>query len=673
MKQPRWKPFGLLIAAFFMSLAAGARADTLNVPSASYPTIQSAVDAAHPGDTLLVGPGVYQEQISWINKELTIRSTSGPESTIFDAATTHRSFYAGQFGANSRLEGFTFQNAADTAFVGFYNGNLTIANCIFQNNRGGDWGGGILLFSGPHVDVVNCKFLNNTANLGGAIAVLSGGQLNVVNSTLVGNSAGFAASIYSTTPLLTVSNSIVWDNASWTAIFSDGGGTTRVTNSDVMSGYPGAGNISADPLFVDAANGDYSLKIGSPCVDKGNNAAIPAGIVYDLVGLPRIGNGIAEMGAYELDLTPNLTFNKPVLVGGSTATLTGTITLRTPAPVGGTQVSFSSDSSLVTAPAILSIPAGATTKTFKLNHMATDMPSVSTVFAHWQGYVGKGEVTLNPFAIVGVKVSKSSVLATDLIDVTFRLDAIPVNALRIPVISANPAILSVHFVDVPAGARTVTATFTAGRVTAATRTTFSAFLGNSVDRSILVQPGLASVRLDSAPLYGLGTCIGTLSIPIKAPAGGWTVQLSSDNCQVPSFVTIPAGSTTATFDVTAADFDNPTTATVYATGGNRTLSATKTITPNYIAVFDISPSTFVGGSATNVIGTVKLKARVAEDTRVRLTLSNRIISVPATVLIPKGQDTATFPVTHSAVNSPKTVRITATRLGRNVNKTLTVN
>jgi hypothetical protein len=68
----------------------------------------------------------------------------------------------------------------------------------------------------------------------------------------------------------------------------------------VEGGWPGEGNIDADPLFVDAdgAN-DLHLLGGSPCLDAGDNSAIAVWMTKDVEGNPRIMNGTVDMGAYE--------------------------------------------------------------------------------------------------------------------------------------------------------------------------------------------------------------------------------------------------------------------------------------------------------------------------------------------------------------------------------------
>ena len=65
-----------------------------------------------------------------------------------------------------------------------------------------------------------------------------------------------------------------------------------------------SGNISADPLFVNAAGGDYHLRAASPAVDAGTNSA-PGLLAADIDGDARIldgdgnGLGVVDMGADE--------------------------------------------------------------------------------------------------------------------------------------------------------------------------------------------------------------------------------------------------------------------------------------------------------------------------------------------------------------------------------------
>jgi hypothetical protein len=93
----------------------------------------------------------------------------------------------------------------------------------------------------------------------------------------------------------TVTKCILWDNSP--EIF----GVCIVEYSDVQGGWEGEGNIDTDPMFADAANGDLHLIPGSPCIDAGDNDAVPSGITTDLDGYARITGAYVDMGAYELN------------------------------------------------------------------------------------------------------------------------------------------------------------------------------------------------------------------------------------------------------------------------------------------------------------------------------------------------------------------------------------
>src|SRR5437870_11939876 len=87
-----------------------ARAATINVP-AGQPTIQAAINAAANGDTVLVAPGTYYENINFMGKAITVTSSGGPSVTTIDggAAGSVVAFTSNE-GTNSVLSGFTITN-----------------------------------------------------------------------------------------------------------------------------------------------------------------------------------------------------------------------------------------------------------------------------------------------------------------------------------------------------------------------------------------------------------------------------------------------------------------------------------------------------------------------------------------------------------------------------------
>ena len=142
-------------------------------------------------------------------------------------------------------------------------GSPVVQNNIFYGNLA-DNGGGLLNGSG-NPTIQNNIFFRNIADgycipdlcfpgYGGALHNGSGSPL-VRSNILVNNTAGYGAGIYSNPlafPTLDYNN--FWDNT--------GGDYEEVT--------PGVHEISADPQWVNADNGDFHLATGSPCIDAGD-------------------------------------------------------------------------------------------------------------------------------------------------------------------------------------------------------------------------------------------------------------------------------------------------------------------------------------------------------------------------------------------------------------------
>ena len=74
------KGFGLLLA---LIVNFAAQASVINVPAAQ-PTIQAGINAANNGDTVLVAPGTYTENINFMGKAITVKSSKGASLTIVD-------------------------------------------------------------------------------------------------------------------------------------------------------------------------------------------------------------------------------------------------------------------------------------------------------------------------------------------------------------------------------------------------------------------------------------------------------------------------------------------------------------------------------------------------------------------------------------------------------------
>jgi parallel beta-helix repeat protein len=315
-------------------------ASVIRVPD-YIPTIQMAIEIANPGDTISVAPGTYYENIQVTKDSLSLIG-SGADVTVIDGQGKNNVIYKPlEFSVNTfTIEGFTIRNSSHSGSIpgsaGIHiDGSGTF---IISMNKIQDNGVGIAIWNhwGPVVIVENNVIANNDWD---AIEGYCGEMIIRSNTIAYNGGSGYSDDGGPGTRYFT--NNIIVSNGLYG--IAPSGSTPRyieynnVWNNSRGDYYndstypfvpsPGTGEISADPLFIDAANRDYHLSESSPCIDAGTNGNAPT---TDCDGKPRPidgnrdGTAIVDMGAYEYNLPPTPTYSIVI-----TAVLSGT---TNPAP-----------------------------------------------------------------------------------------------------------------------------------------------------------------------------------------------------------------------------------------------------------------------------------------------------------------------------------------------------
>ena len=137
----------IIAVSAFLALCSIGFANELLVLS-QYPTIQSAIDTAVDGDTVIVADGVYagtgNRSIDFLGKAITVQSENGPENCIIDCENSGQGFhFHNNEDANSVLDGFTITNgyASQGGAIYCYSSSPTILNCNITGNSANYYGG----------------------------------------------------------------------------------------------------------------------------------------------------------------------------------------------------------------------------------------------------------------------------------------------------------------------------------------------------------------------------------------------------------------------------------------------------------------------------------------------------------------------------------------------------
>jgi hypothetical protein len=359
----RWKEYAmphhlasmlirLPIFAFLFLPSLPTLAATIRVPSVA-PTIQAGITIANPGDSVVVAPGTYFENLS-MRSSITLIGEGTPEQTVIDGRllgpvlscendvnfvlsklTFARGFNAAYPGGAGIAMNFSSaiisdcilrdnvagrdgggisvvdsqaqiqrcqirhnitQGQLDGGGVFTYRANVTLTDCLIVENQA-DEGGGFSVSEQSSVNIRNCVIHRNTAtNIGQAggalIMVNSSGQ--IVNNTMVGNftlSSAHSVALVNSTPTFT-RNIVALANGHGLNC-----GFALVTCNDVWgsggSDYTGCtphpSNFSSDPMFCNPGIFNFTLDENSPCAPDHS----PAGC--GLIGALDVGCGVTPV------------------------------------------------------------------------------------------------------------------------------------------------------------------------------------------------------------------------------------------------------------------------------------------------------------------------------------------------------------------------------------------
>jgi len=374
-------------------------------------------------------------------------------------------------------------------------------------------------------------------------------------------------------------------------------------------------------------------------------------------------------GLLSVDLDQN------AVLGGTL--VTGHVTLTNPAASGGFNLTVKT-SDVTYAPFAgnkssldLTVPAGAIrSPDFTIPTKLTRLARNVTITASKPGYPDKTAnlviraldytMAFNPSTVVGGSVNPTGTITLS--------EPAGTNGIKFTLSSNNTAALAVPgAVTVAQGASSVNFTATSKAVLNGTTVTVTASaptLPVPLVRTATVRVNPLGILLTITPLSPVGGSTATGKITLSAPAAGTGVliTLSSSNTNVATVASqtrVNTGQTETTFPITTKGVSVNTLCTITAT---TPAGITAKRTMNVLAIglsLSLNPTTVVGGIA-NSVGTVTLGKPSPLNQTITLTSSNtNAATVQASVGMPSGQTTKSFPITSHSVAADASVTITA--------------
>ena len=194
--------------------------------------IQEAIETVADGASIIVRPGTYFENIDFLGKPIQLLGIDigDPDEVSFPvldgAGVGPVVTFAGGEDPNCVLRGFVITGGYGTPAGAIYchGSSPTVMNCLIVGNRATGLNAATLYCFHSNAVFANCTIADNDSRPLGAGVCLIGSNVTFVNSILWGNTAG--------------------------QILLDSRSEPLISYCDIAGGWPGEGNIDADPLFV---------------------------------------------------------------------------------------------------------------------------------------------------------------------------------------------------------------------------------------------------------------------------------------------------------------------------------------------------------------------------------------------------------------------------------------
>ena len=356
----------------------------------------------------------------------------------------------------------------------------------------------------------------------------------------------------------------------------------------------------------------------------------------------------------------SVTYNKARVEGGDPVDATIEITGK--APAGGAVVALTYTPSIF-GPPTATIPEGASAVTINCTTKVVRVGTISRITAQLYGTQKIGAIPTDSPAVTDLTLNNTEVVGgASLIGTVTISKSIALNA-GIPVtVSSDQPAATVPTVVVPKNATTVNFQIDTIRVSHDTTVTISAMTSNGVPQTetfVIKAPTVTSLALNATEVNGGSGTTGTVTISSPAPAGGFLIDMSSNDSAITvNDVTVAEGDTSASVTVSTTPVSSEVAGVITADHDGTSATANLTVRSHEVTDVSLTSGTLKGGSSTT--GTVTLsRAAPAGGLTVDLSSNDAAASV-SNVTFAEGETSKGFTVTTSPVNADVTATITAT-------------